>query len=183
MRALEPVVVILIAACAMMSSMAEASAQTPPPLEPGARLRILFCNPTCAREPSVGTFVALSGDTLLWQAEASSSPRAVPGASVGKLWVSDGEQGMGGLKGAGLGLLVGVAAGVVTARMAMGDCYESECIVAIYPFAGFTLAGPIIGGLAGRKRERWREIQPSRVSVQVGPALEGRLGLRLALRF
>jgi hypothetical protein len=183
MRALASVAALWLTFGALMASVGEAVAQTPPPFEPGARLRVLLCVTACAREPVVGTFVGLSGDTLLWQAEGSSSPLAAPMESVGRLWVSEGEHGWGGLKGAGVGLVVGGLAGLAGAAVVMEDCYEAECIVGLIPLVGFTVAGPIVGGLLAKKRERWREVQPSRLSVQVGPALEGRLGLRVALRF
>jgi hypothetical protein len=167
------------------------------PLEPGARVRLQVCDPhstlfTRRGAASVctarmeGTFVAVSRDTFLLQAEAGTDPSAIPFASVTELEVSQGRH-RSSSRAIGFGLL-GLVGGSMVGCVAVynistyeGDDKDLECA-----FGG--VIGGVVGGVVGAiigasNRERWAEVPLDRLRLQVAPQPSGRFGFGASIRF
>ncbi len=154
--------------------------QQPPPLEPGARVRITA--PDLGIEKQEATFQALRGDTL---AVTADSAMALSLSSVTRLDVYRGQKsnlllgmGIGFAAGAGLGALMDAA---VDCEEDFDFSDESTCV-------GFAPAGGAVGGLlvgttAGLliKSDRWEEVPLDRLRVSLVPRRDGfALGLSVA---
>ncbi len=150
---------------------------------PGARVRISA--PTVAERPLLGTVVALEVDTLIVDAQGYDHPLTLPLASLARLEVSLGQKSRT-LKGAGIGFLVGGAAGLATAAIA---CTIDNCDLGpppafiVYLYFGVlgagvgTLTGAIIGSII--KVDRWLDV-PLDLRVSLTP--NKRLGLTVSAR-
>ncbi len=154
---------------------------------PGARVRVSA--PTVAERPLLGTVVALEVDTLIVDARGYAHPLALPLASLAWLEVSRGQKSRT-LKGAGIGFLVGGAAGLATAAIACaiaGDCYDDSLTGLVYAYFGGL--GAVVGALTGAiigstiDVDRWVDVPLERLRVSLGPQRDGRLGLGLSVRF
>ncbi len=128
----------------------------------------------------MGTVVALKPDTLAVNVENRDSPLALPLASLTKLEVSRGQKSRT-LKGAGIGFLVGGAAGLATAAIACaiaGDCAADDpytgLVYAVFGVLGAgvgTLTGAIIGSTI--KVDRWETVQLDQLRVGLTPRGHG----------
>ena len=158
---------------------------------PGERVRVTFCPPdfSCAgsSRTSVGTLLAWKADSLVM--ESNGDTVAVPLDIVTGLDVSWGQKSRT-LKGAGIGSLVGGAAGLATAAIACaiaGDCYDDSLTGLVYAYFGGL--GAVVGALTGAiigstiDVDRWVDVPLERLRVSLGPQRDGRLGLGLSVRF
>jgi hypothetical protein len=151
-----------------------AYAQDVPPLKPGTRLRVQVGPPTSDPRSTVGTYVGLSGDSLLLQPIGQSTPSRILLTSVRRVEVSQGQRGFGWKKGA----LVGFAAGALGGLAVLGQgsgCYEAECVGVLVLAGGLVVAGSIIGGLLARRREAWEEVSGDRLRLLLSPRADGRV--------
>jgi len=154
--------------------------QQPPPLEPGARVRVTA--PDLGISKQVATFEAVRGDTLVVLAE---SRMFCPLASVTRLDVYGGQK-SNTLKGMGYGLLIGAGVGVlvgavVPCRDALDFSYESDC-VKIGGAAG-AVVGLLVGTTVGllNKTDRWEEVPLDQIRVSFLPRRDGfALGMSVA---
>ncbi len=179
---------ILVAILAF-TPLANATAQVP--VRPGARVRVTFCPPdfSCAGSgrTSVGTLLAWKADSLVM--ESNGDTLAVPLDIVTGLDVSWGQKSRT-LKGAGIGFLVGGAAGLATAAIACaiaGDCdADSPYTGLVYAYLGGL--GAVVGALTGAiigstiTVDRWVDV-PLRLRVSLGPQRHGRFGFGASVRF
>ncbi len=164
------------------------AAQEAPAVKAGDRVRVVA--PSVPGSPFVGTFVALTADSLVVQ--DSKDTWRVSLASVNQVDLSQGRKSHA-LFGAGIGLLVGggVAAAVLYTGGSTSPCDQSanqdamasaECIglTALGGVAGAGL-GAIVGGLI--RTEGWQEIPLERLRVSLRPLAGARIGMALAVVF
>ena len=141
---------------------------------------------TTEEERIVGYWVAWSENGLTLRTEERDSSLVVPLGSLTKLEVSQGLRSRT-LKGAGIGFLVGGAAGLATAAIACaiaGDCDPDDPLTPlVYAFFGVlgagvgTLTGAIIGSII--KVDRWLDV-PLDLRVSLTP--NKLLGLTVSAR-
>jgi hypothetical protein len=181
------IVPLVLLALAPFSSIT--AQEQPPPLEPGARMRLDVCNPFCTAR-MVTRFVAVFADTLLLETETQGTPETIPFSSVRKLEVSRGLKSNAG-KGAGIGLLVGAGVGAVlgtvvaAARWDRADCARGRCrwpLVGIGAL-GVGAVGTLIGLTAAGSSDRWEEVPLERLRLRVTQQLDGRFGFGLFVAF
>ncbi len=169
---------VVLAAALVLTGSADLFGQEAPPVAPGDRVRIAA--PEIVNDRVVGTVVALKPDTLAVNVENRDSPLALPLASLTKLEVSQGQKSRT-LKGAGIGFLVGGAAGLATAALACaiaGDCDADDpytgLVYAVFGVLGAgvgTLTGAIIGSTI--KVDRWDTVQLDQLRVGLPPRGHG----------
>ncbi len=157
-------------------------AQQDPPLALGDRVRVTA--PDVIRGRVVGSVVALSADTCVVKPEGRAQV-ALPLASVTSLEVSRERKSNVG-KGAGLGLLIGGAARVLTGFIAVGAVREGADAGDAAPIAAMGAgAGLLIGSAIGTasSRERWEAVPLDRLRVGVVQGRNGGLAIRVSLAF
>ncbi len=150
---------------------------------PGARVRVSA--PTVAERPLLGTVVALEVDTLIVDARGYAHPLALPLASLAWLEVSRGQKSRT-LKGAGIGFLVGGAAGLATAAIWCAiDCDAGDPYTGLV-YAALGVLGAGVGALTGAiigstiKVDRWLDVPLYQLRVGLTPS--ERLGLTVSAR-
>ncbi len=155
---------------------------------PGARVRVSA--PTVAERPLLGTVVALEVDTLIVDARGYAHPLALPLASLAWLEVSRGQKSRT-LKGAGIGFLVGGAAGLATAAIVCaiaGDCAADDPYTGLV-YAVFGVLGAGVGALTGAiigstiKVDRWEAVPLDRIRVSLTPTAPGGVGVTVHVRW
>ncbi len=153
------------------------TAQESPPVKVGDRVRVTA--PALEVRDLVGTYIAVRGDTLELESEATLL--AIPMASVTRLEVVDGRK-SGLVKGGVVGLVVGVGIGVakVSGCGSGDDCFDAGLWLSAPPLAGMLLGG-VVGALI--KTDRWREVPLDRPRVSFGPQRDGRFGFGASVRF
>jgi len=156
--------------------LADLMAQEIPPLAPGARVRVSVRQ----QGRQIGTLVAVKADTLVLKAESRNVPLAIPITSVSRLDISRGQAsfGKGALRGAGIGLLVGVAYPTVE-FMKNGNEDGLFPLMLMFGSLGGTFLGALIGG--SRPGEQWERVPLERIRVSLSPQRGG--GIRLAASF
>jgi hypothetical protein len=160
----------------LLAPLADLVAQESPHLSSGARVRVSVRQ----QGRQTGTLVAMKTDTLVLRAEGRNTPRTIPLSSVSRLDVSRGRAsfGKGALKGAGIGLLVGVA--YPTIEFIKGGRKDDFFPLALmFGSLGGTFLGALIGG--SRPGEQWEQVSLERIRVGVAPQRNG--GVRLAASF
>lgn len=184
----------LITALALVSIGSVVAAQTngDPAVDIGSRIRLKTA-PAAAYGWLSGRVVALSEDSLWLARTGTGKPRAVPLGSIRRLEVSRGRR-SNLLKGLGIGLASGVVLGGAIGFIEGGDppC-ETGAFVPCFRFsaeekaAAYALVlggvGALLGGVIGAvtHTERWAEVQPAAVRLDVGA--DGALTLSTAYRF
>ncbi len=131
---------------------------------------------TTEEERVVGYWVSVGDNQLTLNSEARDSSLVLPLASLTKLEVSLGQMSST-LVGAGIGFLVGAAAGLATAAIVCaiaGDCDPDDPYYdLVYAFFGVlgvgvgTLTGAIIGSTI--KVDRWMDVPLDRIRVSLTP--------------
>ncbi len=178
----------------------------PPPVEPGARVRVTgpeSCDPNtfCFGPPPprrrTGVFVAYERDTLMFSGGPRGDPLAVPLTSITKLEVHRGQQPRGHTAlWVGEGLVAGAMAGAAIAggiglfvHAAFNpfdqDLDERELTRTMLQFA---VVGSVLGMISGfqwarKSVDRWEEVPLDRLRVSFGPQRDGRFGLGLLVGF
>ena len=160
---------------------------------PGARVRISA--PTVAESPLLGTVVALPADTLIVDALGYADPLALSLASLARLEVSQGRESrtLNTLKGAGVGSLIGVGAGLATVGIlcAINDTDTWDCdfddpyiglAFAVYGTLGLAI-GALTGAIIGSTKDvdRWVDVPLDRLRFSLTPS-EHLLGLTVSAR-
>ena len=134
-------------------------------IAPGTRLRVFA--PTLGRKPLVGVLQSLRDNTLTLAAEGHASAVVVPRQEITRIDRSGGRHSRGrwAIRGAGLGLLAGVAIGLAKGNTCTG--FEFVDVLTLGPCSAGTKAaiGGILGapagalmGLAVPPGERWEHV-------------------------
>ena len=197
---------ILVAILAFVP-LASATAQEPPPVKVGDRVRVTA--PDLGIRKQAGRFEALRADTLV--VAVADSTMTFPVASVWRLDVSQGQKSST-LEGAVLGLLAGGVLGVLAeisaghvegkkiCKLFIGDiivetgrpseisCREERETWGSPSWRGATIGavlGAIAGGLIGARSmsDRWQKIPLEQVRVRVTKRRDGRFALGASVRF
>ncbi len=196
---------ILVAILAFVP-LASATAQEPPPVKVGDRVRVTA--PDVRRRE--GTVRLLTTDSLVLRPEYGAWPvhsargmpnisargmpnrLAIPLASVTRLEVSRGQTSRMG-PGAGIGLLGGGLLGYLISSGTLGSgCTEGgrgfqltrEACIGVSTVGGAvvgTLLGLVVGAVS--KTDRWEEVPLDQLRVNFGPQRDGRFGLGASVRF
>jgi hypothetical protein len=177
-----------ILSLSVMVPLASLSAQTQPPIERGARVRIIATD--CRLYRQSAEFEALRGDELI---VVTDSTVRCPLSSVGRLEVRSGQRGRTGF-GAIIGGLAGVVTGSVIGGHAAARCEEDRDPLSQSNWCGMlTLTGGL-AGLAGgaaigavvgslMKTDRWVEVPLDQVTASLVWKRGNRLGIGMSLEF
>ncbi len=171
--------------------LASATAQEPPPVKVGDRVRV-----TAPDVRSAGIVQLLTTDSLVMHPEyvfvmrpenVAPNRLAIPLASVTRLELSMPAGSQAG-QGALYGLAIGVFGGSVVGFAACegNDFFvdvASTCALAgaVILGAGGALVGAILGAMISGTR--WEEVPLDQLRVSFGPQRDGRLGFGLSVRF
>jgi hypothetical protein len=176
-------------AASLLAPLWTVHSQEPPPLEPGARVKVTA--PERAIDKQAGTVEALRGDTLVlgisW-ADDREMLLAVPFASVTRLDVQRGQK-SNLLLGMGIGLFSGAGIGAAVLGYAGRDyCLGEETGWEQCAWLGAGLggaAGLIMGTIAGFviRTDRWEEVALDQLRVSLVPKRDGRFALGLSVAF
>ncbi len=164
----------------LLVPLAALSAQEPPPIEAGSRIRVTA--PAAGADKLVGTWLDSDGVELRVQTEEQPSPLTISLADVTRLEVSNGRKSKW-LIGAGIGAVGGAVLGAALGANMQGDFSDSD--KRIIAATGLGLAGALVGGLVGSqiKTERWEEVPLDRLRVSIVPLRDGRFALGLSVEF
>ena len=169
---------VLVAILAFVP-LASATAQEPPPVKVGDRVRVTA--PDLGRR--VGTVQLLTTDSLVMRLEYSIWPVAIPLASATRLEVSRGQKSRMGL-GASIGVSGGVLLGyLISSGSCSGESFlvpsREACIVVSTVGGAFvgTFLGVVVGTMAST--DKWRAVP----LVRVAPQQDGRFGFGASVRF
>ncbi len=160
------------------------SAQTPPLVEPGQRLRVTARD--SIGQPSgrlVGTLVTVTAEHIV--VERRGDQLTMPRELVTRLEVSRGQRSkrgtgavIGFLLGAGVGAVVGVASCQADGQ---GDCRRDAALIGV---AAVGALGAGIGAIVGAgKTDRWEEVPLDQLRVSFAPQRDGRIALGVLVRF
>ncbi len=154
------------------------STQEQPPIESGARVRITSTDPVLVK--SVGTCLELSEGHLQFASGTTAEFWSIDVDSITALDVSRGRKPFGVLKGAGIGLLVGV---VVYSNYPDREVDEGN--VGILVGGAFGAAGALVGAGVGTlvRTDRWEEVPLERLRLRPVATFDGRFGLAASVRF
>ena len=153
----------LLGCLALSAAPEQLTAQRVQRLWPGSRVRVSHTDACCA-SPQVGALVSLRADSLVLRTErgTDSVQIALPRSAVKRFEHSLGERDYR-RRGAGLGVVGGIAASIATLAYLSRDCEEGcigTIILAPYFAGGGALIGLIVGNLIGRSviHEEWRPV-------------------------
>jgi hypothetical protein len=152
------------------------SAQHPPPLEPGARVRVTA--PDCDAHERAGTFRVMQGDTLVLRT------LNCPLAAVTRLDISRGRH-RSTVRAVGFGVLGFLGGGLAGCFIAGGggEGYNEgvACLIGGAIGGGVGLvAGAVVGA---KSRDRWEEVPLDRLRVSFAPKRDGGFVLGLSIAF
>ncbi len=174
---------ILVAILAFVP-LASATAQEPPPVKVGDRVRVTA--PDLRRRE--GTVQLLTTDSLVMRPEYGAPHRlAIPLASVTRLEVTmppgsrAGKGALIGLGVAGLGGAVLVGAACASDQLLKDSAGGCAILGAVIFGSGGALVGAIIGAMI--TGTRWEEVPLDRLRLQVAPQRDGRFGFGASVRF
>ncbi|KPK78488.1 MAG: hypothetical protein AMS25_15105 [Gemmatimonas sp. SM23_52] len=176
--------IALLAAALVLVASADVLAQQARPVAPGDRLRITA--PSIVGERLVGTVAELRPDALVLEPEDQLEAVLVPLAAVNKLELSRSKASnvgrgalAGGLFGAGVGLVVGIAAlGEEGGGLDIG---VGELISGALVLGGFGAAmGMLLEATAAL--ERWETVPLDRIRVSLKPHTRLALTVSVSLR-
>ncbi len=180
--------VLSLAVVPLLIPLAALSAQEPPPIEAGSRIRVTA--PTVGADKLVGMCVEVDATRLRIQAGERVPPRAISLTDVTRLEVSQGRK-SNALKGLLIGGLVGTpigaAVGGVVGSIAHG-LDEAHASMAAYVATGALVFGAA-GGLVGlgigalSSSERWKEVPLDRLRVSFVARRDGRFALGVSVAF
>jgi len=164
----------------LLAPIAAAWGQQPPPIKPGARVRVTA--PNAGIKGYIGTLLALPTDTLV----VDSLRLAVAG--ITRLDFSRGSRskaGRGALIGGGVGIVTGAIAGFLSRGLcygAQGGCPAATTAVGA---GSLGLVGAGIGTLIGgsSESERWEEVPLAQLPVSIVPLRDHRISFTLSLQF
>jgi hypothetical protein len=176
--------IALLVAALVLTAQADLFAQQEPPVAPGDRVRVTV--PAVQPEPLVGTVVEIDRYVCFIAREGYTDPLGLPLTSIEKFEVSRGRK-SNILKGAGLGVLFGFAAGavIITAACAVDPCpwTTAEGVVG----AGTIGAGLglLIGVSAGASSsgELWEPVPLDELRVTIAPHPRGGLAVSVSVAF
>lgn len=157
-----------------------ASAQEPPSIKSGTRVRV-WTAPTT--EPITGKVLGLDATTMTLSIEGTASPAVVARSTITRLDVgrrrSRGRTALyGALLGAATGIVVGLASGDDPPGFLSFSAADKAAIASVF----ITPAGALIGLLVGPGQERWTTALASPVSGNAFAALPAP-SLRFSFRF
>ena len=167
------------------------SAQQPPPLEPGARVRVTpqWPNLVTPNNRAVGTVAAIRGDTVFLEREGFA-PFEFALSSVTRLEVSRGRHSgafQGALTGAKvtgiIGLLVGLGWTMYCLDETSFSCMEKPALAIPATAIPFAATGALLGALIGAfsTTDRWEEVPLDRLRLSFAPKRDGfAVGMRIA---
>jgi hypothetical protein len=175
----------------LVAPLTRATAQEqPPPLEPGAHIRLEYCYPVPGAlkcEEDEGKLVALTADSVVLQASAVSR------ASVTKLEVRGpptttrvvGGAVIGSVAGA---LVLGMAAAakpdsVIEGIFLVYCCKTKKNPDVVVGVVVGALGGALMGAVVGHSLRGWEEVPLDRLRVSVVPQRDGRFRLGLSVSF
>ncbi len=170
----------------LLVSVTSLSAQEPPPIEAGSRIRVTA--PSTGVDKLVGICLSTSGDSLRMQADEQASPMTISLADVTRLEVSQGRK-SNTLRGLGIGFLVGaVAGGLLATQVDVEEGLDpgpEELILygAVVGGAAFGAIGAGIGALSKSERWRWKEVPLDHLRVSIVPLFDGRFALGVSVAF
>lgn len=140
------------------------AARYPAQLAPGARVRIT--SPSLVPSVETGRLLAVRSDTLVLQADRSTTPMALPFPSVTKVELSHGTH-----RSTVAGMLLGILAGGATGA-AVGAAMPTDGKGINFGHGGdaalMALPGALLGGTIGallgtaHQSERWESVSPPR---------------------
>ena len=155
--------------------------EQPPPVEPGARVRVTA--PDLGINRQVATFDALESGVLIVTAD---STMRCPLSDVTRLDVHKGRESHLWF-GAGLGFVTGALVGATWGTSGGSDCGDLDQLnCQLFGAAILAAPGALIGGLVGGflwKTDRWEEVPLDRLRVSFVPQRNGRFALGLSMRF
>jgi hypothetical protein len=178
----KPMVSVGLVALALVPFATLAAQEQPPPLEPGARVRVTA--PNLGVEKQQATFRALRGDTLVVTADSTVY---CPLGHVERLDVYQGRTSHP-WRGAAIGAAVGGTAGFITGVALGGGCIDSNCFTGAQVGGILAVAGGVVGGLIGLgvgsaiKTDRWDEVPLDQFRVSFVPRPDG-LALSMSVAF
>ncbi len=178
----------LIALLLLSAVQVSGSAQQPPPIEPGARVRLSHVD-RCCRSPQVGTLVSITADSVVVRADSAHSGMrvAVRRKTVRSLALGY-HAGNHAWRGAGIGALTGAAvgAGVMLASSCEDDpeyCPGIRALLAAIAGTVGALGGAVLGGVIGSAYPKLRWVPMTLpAEVGMGPGFRGRRAVRVTLR-
>ena len=166
-----------------VTPLARVTAQEPPPVKVGDRVRVTA--PDQALSKYTGTLTGVYRDTL------TLDTLHVPLQSVTRLEVSRGQKsktGKGALIGAGVGFAAGAITGLAFCARGTSSC-ESDTdytgLAVLILGGGGALLGAGLGAGVGSsvKVDRWEDVPLDRLRVSFVPQRDGRFRLGLSVRF
>ena len=178
--ALVPFVVLLTLPCTV-------AVGQPTALTTGNRVQVTSA--AHGADKVVGTVLAIQNDTLVLQVEKITNPIRLPFSAITDIQVSRGQRRqvgggivMGGAIGAGVGMLLGFAAGDDDPGILAMSAGDKAAIGAVL----LGVAGAGIGGLVGARssREKWEHVPLGGVAARIGLAPRGDgVALHVSARF
>ena len=164
-------------AAALPVPVAAISAQEPPQVEPGARVRVTAADNAIRNR--VGTLRELNADSIVLE-----DGLMLPLASVTRLELSRGRT-ANQTPGIVVGFLAGATIGAVWGASAAREIDESATAVTLLAAGIGSALGAVIGGIVGLgiRTDRWEEVPLHRLRVNPTPQPGGRLALGLSVRF
>ncbi len=172
---------IVVASFALLGAalpvpVAAISAQEPPQVEPGARVRVTAADNAIRNR--VGTLRVLNADSIVLE-----DGLMLPLASVTRLEVSRRTANV--TPGVVVGFLAGAAIGAVWGASATRGIEEGATAITLLAAGIGSVVGAGIGGIVGLgiRTDRWEEVPSHRLRVNPTPQRSVRLALGLSVRF
>ncbi len=172
---------------------ARVTAQEPPPVKVGDRVRVshdcTYRGTQRRCQEDRGTLDAVKADSIVLSAEKDQSGMVILIASVTRLRVVRGQK-SNWARGVLIGSAIGAAGGIATAAAfcqtgGISACSDTPAGVyggaAAVGAAGGALIGVIIGALT--KSDRWEEVPLDRLRVSFVPQRDGRFALGFSVAF
>ncbi len=174
--------VTFLVAVLAVTPLTRVTAQEPPPVKPGDRVRVTA--PDLQINKYDGSLVSLTGDTI------AVDTLRVAFRSVTRLDVYRGRRSHW-IRGAGVGLVIGAGIGAIAIASQVDWSLSSSCdpfsnaqCVLIGAGLGAAVGIPV-GALIGLgvRTDRWHEVPLDRLRVSFAPQRGGRFALGLSVRF
>ena len=176
-RSAVPAIALTLAACLLVSS--AAGAQSIPPLDRGARVRM---ESMAIKRRETGIVIGTAGDTLVLATNGGRDTLAVSAGAIDRLELS---QGTSSRSGAGMvyGGLIGLGAGVVGLGVLLSGNDCSGCAVLLAVPVGTMIVGGGIGAVVGAfiRGERWEPVPLVGRRSAVMPGARPAIGLSVSV--
>ena len=174
-----------VIAIGMLFHFANLSAQEPPPIERGARVRVAHTcasqrgqDPVCSEyvRRDVGKYRSIRDDTLRYELKNPFRRIKIPLEGVRLIEVVQGQKSRW-LSGMGSGTVIGAFCGIAIG-LAVYDYEPNPWVPNMGPAYGVAIGAPvglIVGAIIGSfiKDEEWEEVPLDRVRVSIAPQRDG----------